>query len=367
MYTSNGDVTEQLEGFWSYTHRDNAAEGGRIVALADDVKAQYSLVTGDKLELFVDRDGIDWGEKWQEVINLRLQSGSFFIPIITPSYLKSNACRHEFETFLSNAQQNSLSELILPILYADVFELSDFEHDNIVQQVKQLQYKNWTALRFEEITSGPYRKAVAEIAEYLMNTGRRLELRDSPRNLTPGLTSKQGESDGILEKSAKFEEAIERLPNLAQEIVGQIRNIGGKTSSRGDEMNMPNQTFASRLALANLLAQELKPHSDDLYELCKEFSAGFYEIDSWLNAYIDFHIQVPGDSDEDYERLLGTFREVAQSVISEFDPVKEVITSMSSVEKISQRLKPVVRVIIAAFTMLTGVTEIAERWLKLDS
>lgn len=69
------------QGFWSYVHADDDAEGERISRLARDVTAQFEMLTGEQLELFIDRDQIKWGDVWRESINAGLASVAFFIPV----------------------------------------------------------------------------------------------------------------------------------------------------------------------------------------------------------------------------------------------------------------------------------------------
>jgi hypothetical protein len=66
---------ETVTGFWSYTHEDNALDDGSILALSDRIKHEYNLLAGEPLGLFVDRDGIAWGDEWRkriEVISQKL-------------------------------------------------------------------------------------------------------------------------------------------------------------------------------------------------------------------------------------------------------------------------------------------------------
>lgn len=53
------------QGFWSYVHRDDEADGGRIVRLAKDVVDQYEMLTGETISLFLDRDALNWGDNWR--------------------------------------------------------------------------------------------------------------------------------------------------------------------------------------------------------------------------------------------------------------------------------------------------------------
>ena len=71
-----------LNGFWSYVHDDDAADGGRASRLAKDVVAQFEMLTGEKIEVFLDRDDIAWGEIWRNKIDERLATVAFFIPVL---------------------------------------------------------------------------------------------------------------------------------------------------------------------------------------------------------------------------------------------------------------------------------------------
>ena len=63
------------EGFWSYVHADDNAEGERISRLARDVVAQFEMLTGERLELFLDKDAIKWGEVWRDRVDTPLAIG----------------------------------------------------------------------------------------------------------------------------------------------------------------------------------------------------------------------------------------------------------------------------------------------------
>jgi len=65
------------QGSWSYAHADDQAEGERISRLARDVAAQFEMLTGEPLTLFLDRDAIKWGEEWRDKIDSSLSSVAF--------------------------------------------------------------------------------------------------------------------------------------------------------------------------------------------------------------------------------------------------------------------------------------------------
>src|SRR4051794_7109392 len=98
-------MPEGAAGFWSYVHADDESDGGRILSLAGHLRSQYRLKTADELELFLDRDSLSWGEEWEARIDEAIAGTTFFIPVITPSYFKSQPCRQELLKFTREASR----------------------------------------------------------------------------------------------------------------------------------------------------------------------------------------------------------------------------------------------------------------------
>lgn len=91
------------KAFLSYVQKDDASDNGRIHQFAKDVKSEYILLSGDEIELFFDKDNIQYGEDWKSKIDSNILDTRYYMPIITPSYFKSSACRDEFNYFHSKA------------------------------------------------------------------------------------------------------------------------------------------------------------------------------------------------------------------------------------------------------------------------
>jgi len=143
-----------VSGFWSYVHEDDDAEGGRLCRLADLLRDAYALQTAETLRLFVDRDSIEWGEDWRRVIENALADITFFIPIVTPRYFKSEECRKELLRFSELARSQGVEELVLPILYADVPGLETDALDPAMAIVARRQWEDWRTVRLESDVAG---------------------------------------------------------------------------------------------------------------------------------------------------------------------------------------------------------------------
>jgi hypothetical protein len=118
-------VTPAPDAFLSYTRFDDQNDGGAIsksrARLANAVRA----VTGKPFEIFQDIDGIGLGEKWPGKLDQILDEARFFIPIVTPSYFTSEACRDELGKFLRAEADRGRSDLVLPIYYIECDVLED--------------------------------------------------------------------------------------------------------------------------------------------------------------------------------------------------------------------------------------------------
>jgi hypothetical protein len=172
-------ATELPSGFWSYVHKDNDAEHGRILRLCDALKDEFGLLTTRDLDLFTDRDGISWGFKWRATIDNALNETTFFIAIVTPRYVVSKECRRELLIFSQNAQALGVPELLCPILYAEVDGLDEDSEDEVKAAIAQAQWVPFTELRLVDEQSPEYRQAINELARRLIDIANTVARREA--------------------------------------------------------------------------------------------------------------------------------------------------------------------------------------------
>lgn len=156
------------DAFLSYAHADNERSYGRVLQLADAIKDEYALASGDELELFVDRKSLRWGELWREQIDSALGVAPLFVAIITPMFLKSPECRRELIEFTSMVTSRGMERLFLPILYIDVPGLSEDSDDEVVALIARTQFLDWRKLRNKKLDSEDHLQAVHELATDLI-------------------------------------------------------------------------------------------------------------------------------------------------------------------------------------------------------
>jgi hypothetical protein len=159
-------------GFWSYAHEDDKLDGGNILQLSRLIMEEYNLLSGEPLKLFVDQNDIVWGQQWRERIDSSLTETTFFIPIITPRYFRRPECRREMLEFAAKAKMLGVEELLLPILYIEVSDLSPDNPDEAMALVARTEYVDWHTNRLLDPSSREYRFAVNILAQRLLDIAR---------------------------------------------------------------------------------------------------------------------------------------------------------------------------------------------------
>src|SRR6267142_5515248 len=97
----------------SYVRLDDEYLEGRLSELRQRLEAEIRLQSGDReFHIFQDRNDITWGQNWQERLNAAIQSTTFLIPIVTPAFFLSPACRDEFGKFLAHEKTVGRNDLV---------------------------------------------------------------------------------------------------------------------------------------------------------------------------------------------------------------------------------------------------------------
>lgn len=68
---------------------------------------------GQEFAIFQDRNDIAWGQNWQARIDQTLDAVTLLIPILTPSFFASPACRQEVTRFVERERTLDRNDLIL--------------------------------------------------------------------------------------------------------------------------------------------------------------------------------------------------------------------------------------------------------------
>jgi hypothetical protein len=159
-----------LVGFFSYSREDDEGSGGRLSKLREriqeELRGQLGRTKGD-FRLWQDKVSIPHGELWEDSIKTAIFESVFFIPIVTPTAVKSRFCKFEFETFLARERELDRSNLIFPIVYIPVPALAGdgWRQDPLLAIIGSRQYEQWQNSRHLDPSSTEVALRVEKLCE----------------------------------------------------------------------------------------------------------------------------------------------------------------------------------------------------------
>jgi cobaltochelatase CobT len=289
--------------FFSYVRSDDDHDSGRISELRECLEGEVKMQTGRTFHIFQDRNDIRWGEQWKERIEDAIFDVTFLIPIVTPSYFQSHACRTEFETFLVREKALGEERLILPIYYVSCDEMDEGidPPDPIAKVLRARNWADWRKFRFETLTSPAVRVAIASLATTIKSTMKELEAvfaaskadslvpaKSLPMpSITPALTT-------VLPTPYAPEVPVVRGRRFSQKILDQVaKNPYYAYTTRFDEIitpseiSEPSETMRLHTFLLNSLRKEIDAYQDQIAARTLEISETRKEEDLAISLLID--------------------------------------------------------------------------------
>jgi len=363
------------EGFWSYVHNDDDAEGGRITRLARDVTAQYEMISGEKINLFLDRDALSWGDNWREKIDHSLEATAFFVAVLTPRYFMSSECRRELQTFVRGAEQIGLKSLVLPLVYIDIPGLNeDSPQDDAVRLVKTFQWADWRQLRFADTSSGEYRKAVADLAQRLVDANREILSQELSQAETDQAVSSTGSSDddepGLIDLIAAGEVALpawaETVTVLGNEMT-EFNALAEGATREIQEADRSGKGAAGRLAVARKFAKDLTGPADRILQLANNYASQSYDVDAAIRTLI---AAAPDEVERDPSakgmvcEFFNTITVMAQSAQDAIGGLSAMAEALGTAESLSRDLRPPLQKLRKGITIMIEASAVIEEWKR---
>lgn len=364
----------EYQGFWSYVHKDDEADDGRIARLATDVRSQFEMLTGESLALFLDRDAIEWGQDWRGEIDAGLSSVAFFIPVLTPRYFLSPECRRELQLFARRAEQLGVKDLVLPLYYVTVPALdSDPPTDDLMALVRTFQCQDWREVRFADVSSSEYRRAVADLAERLVEANRQAELAPVSTGAPshPGVDTPDDEESGIIDRLAGMEEALPQWEEALEGIGSEISVIGGAMNDATKQIQLSDtrgKGFAGRVKVARILAHRIAQPAGHIRELGDQFTARMHDVDRGVRTLIQLGPEEARDDQQARDSLCHFFssvHELAENTEEALNSVQAMIDTTGPIERMSRDLRPPLRLMRQGLTSMLEAREVMGEWVRL--
>jgi len=157
------------KAFFSYVHLVDQHDNGRLTLLRERLQGEIRVQTRLNVEVFQDIAAIKWGDRWSNELIESLSEAYFLIPIITPGYFLSDACREEYNLFKQRQAKlgPALAGVILPVYYIETDEMNDpawREGNEWANEIHAFQWFDWRPVRFESWESPAPHRIVAKMA-----------------------------------------------------------------------------------------------------------------------------------------------------------------------------------------------------------
>jgi hypothetical protein len=361
-----------FQAFWSYVHADDEADGGRIRRLAHDVIGQYAMLTGEQIGLFLDADAIKWGDEWRAKIDAGLSSVAFFVAVLSPRYLLSPECRRELQAFASRATALGIKELVLPLLYVDIPDLTDAaSDDDLVVLIRSYQWEDWRELRFDETASSSYRKGVANLAVRLAEANRKAEQAATLTSVVVSVDDASDDAPGLIDRLADGEQALPKWTETVEVITENIQLVGSAMRASVEEIqrsDAQNKGFAGRVMAARVLAARLKKPIDAISSASQDFVTQLNKVDEVTRTLIDLSATQLKEQPAQKERIcefFGSVRKMAAAADGGLGEVKAMVDMIGPLESMSRDLRPIMRRLRQGLTLLLEGRTIINEWVNM--
>jgi formylglycine-generating enzyme required for sulfatase activity len=169
----------ELIGFFSYSREDDEDSYGALSALRERIQRELRGQLGRSMRTFrlwQDKEAIAAGKQWEVEIKDAVAESAFFIPIVTPTVVRSHFCRFELESFLAREAALDRNDLVFPILYIKVPELDDrarLQSDSVLSIIAKRQYLDWREFRLRDVNSTDVKEAIERFCANICDTLRR--------------------------------------------------------------------------------------------------------------------------------------------------------------------------------------------------
>ncbi|SEP54188.1 toll/interleukin-1 receptor domain-containing protein [Amycolatopsis saalfeldensis] len=294
--------------FLSFTHEDDDLFDGFVTPLKQKLQQYCAAGHGRKVDLFLDRETITWGQDWRRGIEKGLDAATVFIPVVTMHYfLESPSCRDELLAFYARAKELGLTDLILPLMVAGPEFLTGDSDDACIQVVEKLQYVDIQ----HAVVSGPgtaaFREMIKLVAGKLIKAVEAAENQLAwPRAQEPGGDRRIGELAGQIRGQA------EDFATILGEITGLVSD--GRAGAAG-------RTREDRAAEA----QRITPLAVRARRAGTGFELAAAEVEAAVRAYLR-DLRARGSEEQveatraEYGQIAGSLDELAavEAAVAEF-------------------------------------------------
>jgi TIR domain len=246
----------ELVGFFSYSREDDEYPPGALSKLRERIQQELRSQLGRHradFRVWQDKAAIAHGKLWDDEIRTAIAQSVFFIPIVTPTAIKSRHCKFEFESFLGREAALGRNDLVFPLLYIRVPALEDesrWRQDPVLNIIGSRQYIDWQNLRHVDVGSTDVAVAVERFCKNIFEALQRPwvspeEQRKRAEAEARQAAEEQGRREELEATQRAKEEARRKSIAAEQERVRQEVEAQAAEDGRRKQPELEGQRFAS--------------------------------------------------------------------------------------------------------------------------
>ncbi len=360
----------KITGFFSYAHNDDTHDV--LTKMRNNLCAEYRSLTGEDLQLFFDRDSIEWGDRWQENIVSGIESCSFFIPIYSPCYFSRSFCISEFEQFSHKIDTIKAPCLILPILFAPV--KADYLNldKELIDRALTYQYEDWTDVRFKPESSEEYLRAINKMALKIIHANQELitsfsiEIPTKKENSPLPISNDDEPTDFFLDSLNEIESLLNEVSEVLINQTSSIDSISCIFKEGTEKMNSSKQRGGGTkeaLVISASVANKLKPITSELEEQVKSYSDLVNKINPKMITILPVLKSNP-ESDERNETI-SNIKELVEQTRKAQQSTKSMAEASARSAKLSRALYRPSKQIENSLALFIGASDIIVGWENL--
>jgi hypothetical protein len=363
-----GEAPARLVGFLSYARADDDHDDGQLTALRRLLEGELEAQTGDAVEIFQDREDILWGQAWRTRVQEGIDASTILIPIVTPRFYKSRACRNELGRFLERESELGREDLIFPLYYITTSLIDDPEArraDELASVINDRNYKDWRERRFEDVRSLPIRREVQSLAAEIL---RAVDRRPAAAGAREELVDDDGwadDSPGLVEQLAAMEQASDDLPvtlDAMTDVLNRIRAVTEDATEDTLRANRAPNPARAKLNAAQRQRSRLAPLVAEHESLSADYKDLIGKVDLGTVALFDRIAADLGTDVEAARSFLKSKIASSESALRTIESTRGYVKTLEETRSLSSTLRPLHRRLVVSCLRMIDNEPVFVRW-----
>lgn len=140
----------------------------KVSALRERIEAELAIRSPGS-RVFQDKAHLKEGDHFPEVLASELSQADVLLILLSPAWLVSDWCRHEYSLFTQAGLNHERLRRILPVLWVDTPQLAVNSQDSLANALATINYADWRDLRYGNWDDPAVQRHVGKLAERALN------------------------------------------------------------------------------------------------------------------------------------------------------------------------------------------------------